>query len=280
MIRILKHIQLGLNTAAGSFLTLWKHKKLLLYLIPAVLLNFTLGLYSAYDFVYALISRGAPTDFILVIKAMSKAIIADLGIACLSIHTFMLLEHQVASARDTLRAVMARIPHIAAWSIISGTVIYVALSILHLISGFLTSMPILVHVIMGIQIMLGIIWILIVFFMIQILALENLSIIESLQLSYKLSRHVILEIIGGEFWIGLIWLLSALPIMIIFEKPMAYYLFNDQAIREWSGIAQYGLILIGWICASAQTVFRTRLYYSYYIQPRDQETNSFFYPQF
>ena len=77
-------------------------------------------------------------------------------------------------------------------------------------------------------------------------------------------------------WIGLICLLSMLPLMILFEKPMAYYLFENEAIHDWSGIAPSILILIGWVCATAQTIFRTRLLYLAYLQPREQETDVLF----
>lgn len=280
MMVALKRIQQGLNIASSSFLTIWEHKTLLLYLLIPVALNFIFPVYSAYNFIYTLISRGAPTDFFIVLKAMSKAIIADLGIACISIHTFMLLERQAPSMRDVLSAITPRIPILASWSLITGTVIYLALSMLDVVSRAFENMPWIAYGITGIQIMLGIIWILTVFFMIQILALENLSLIHSLKRSYTLARSLILQIIGGEFWIGLICLLSTLPLMILFEKPMAYYLFENQAIHDWSGIVPSILILIGWICATAQTVFRTKLYYLFYVQPRDQEVDVFFYPRF
>jgi hypothetical protein len=132
-----------------------------------------------------------------------------------------------------------------------------------------------------IQLILGLFWIVVVFFMIQILALEEFSLIESFKASWSLARRVILEIIGGEFWIGLIWFLSILPCMIIFEKPMAYHLFKNEAIHDdWSWITIYSLIIIGWVCASAQSVFRTKLYHHYYIEPREEEVDVMFYPRF
>ncbi len=286
---IIAHINNGLMLASDSFLALWEHKKLLVYLLIPALLNLIFGIHSAYDFVYALISRGAPTEFTPVIKAMVKAIVADLGIACISVHMFTIIEHQRSSVRDTIRMVVPRAPIIATWSIIAGAIIYGTLSCLSLLNTPFENMGWSMEIenigvvtpATGLQIILGVVWIMTVFFMIQILALEkNTSIVESLKHSWKIARAALLEIIGGEFWIGLIWALSVLPLMILFEKPMAYYLFNNKAIHDWSGIAFYLLILIGWICASAQAVFRTKLYHRSYIEPREEEIDVLFYPRF
>lgn len=284
---IRQHIQNGLTLAANSFLMLWEHKKLLIYLLVPVLLNLSFGVHSAYDFVYALIGRGAPSSLMPVIKAMGKAIIADMGIACLSVHTFSFLEHQTSSVRATLRAVMHRAPVIITWSLIAGSIIYLALSGLHIFHDYCENMGLIAHLndmtinpVDILQVILGILWIINVFFMIQILALEDFSIIESFKASWALSRAHILEIMGGEFWIGLIWFLSMLPFMIIFEKPMAHNLFENERIHEWSWILICALIIAGWVCASAQAVFRTKLYHHYYIEPREQEIDIMFYPRF
>lgn len=286
---ILQHIQNGMTIASNSFLTIWEHKKLLVYLLAPLLLNFIFGIYSAYDFVYALFTRGAPTAIAPLLMAMSKAIVADLGIACVAVHTFSLLEHQTSSIRTTVRTVAHRAPLIVTWSLIAGTIIYLTLIGLDMISTALHDMGWVIPIqsidlelnpITILQVILGILWILNVFFMIQILALEEFSLIESFKRSWLLARTLILEIIGGEFWIGLIWCLSILPLMILFEKPMAHYLFNNKAIHDWSGIAFYGLIIIGWVCASAQSVFRTKLYHRYYIEPREEEVDAMFYPRF
>jgi len=290
MMIILQHIQNGLTLAANSFLLLWHHKKLLIYLLVPVLLNLSFGIYSAYDFVYALIARGAPSDFFLVIKAMSKAIVADLGIACLSVHTYTLLEHQTSSIRATLHTVAYRAPIIMTWSFITGTIIYISLIGLHMMQIFCENAGFVMHIksldmmlnpAIVLQMLLGIIWIVVVFFMIQILAIEEFSIVESFQTSWALSRALILEIIGGEFWIGLIWFLSILPFMIIFEKPMAYHLFTNKPILDqWSWTTTCALIIAGWVCASAQAVFRTKLYHRYYTEPLQQEIDVMFYPRF
>lgn len=286
---IRQRIQNGLTLAANSFLMLWHHKKLLVYLLIPVLLNLKFGVHSAYDFVYALISRGAPSSFMPVIKAMGKAIIADLGIACLSVHTFSFLEHQTSSVRATLRTVMHRAPVIITWSLIAGLIIYLSLSGLHLLHNYcenigwvkyVASLDVTINPAGVLQAIFGVLWIIKVFFMIQILALEELSIIESFKASWALSRAHILEIIGGEFWIGLIWFLSMLPFMIIFEKPMAYHLFENETIHEWSWIHICVLIIAGWVCASAQAVFRTKLYHHYYAEPLEEEIDIMFYPRF
>lgn len=284
-----QRIQNGLTLAANSFLMLWHHKKLLVYLLIPVLVNLKFGVHSAYDFVYALIGRGAPTSFMPVIKAMSKAIFADLGIACLSVHTFSFLEHQISSVRATLMAVMHRAPIIATWSLLSGSIIYLTLSGLQILHNYcdtagliyyMASLGITINPADVLQIVLGILWIIKVFFMIQILAIEELSFIESFKLSWTLSHARLLEIIGGEFWIGLVWFLSTLPFIIIFEKPMAYHLFENERIHEWSWIHIVALIIMGWICASAQAVFRTKLYHHYYIEPVEEEVDIMFYPRF
>jgi len=289
MMVIRQRIQNGLTLAANSFLMLWNHKKLLVYLLIPVLVNLKFGVHSAYDFVYALIARGAPTSLVPVVKAMAKAIFADLGIACLSMHTFSFLEHQTSSVRATLRAVIYRAPVIITWSLIAGSLIYLALSLLHIFHGYcenaglviyIDSLDITLNPADILQTILGILWIIKVFFMIQILALEELSLIESFKASWVLSHTHILEIIGGEFWIGLIWFLSMLPFMIIFEKPMAYHLFENERIHEWSWIHICVLIIAGWVCASAQAVFRTKLYHHYYAEPREDEIDIMFYPRF
>lgn len=286
---IQQRIQNGLTLAANSFLMLWHHKKLLIYLLIPVLVNLKFGVHSAYDFVYALIVRGAPISFMPAIKAMSKAIFADFGIACLSVHTFSFLENQSSSVRATLRTVLHRAPVIAAWSLVAGSIIYLSLTGLHLLHdycenmGIILSMPGLdrtLNPVDVLQFILGVLWIITVFFMIQILALEKLSLVASFKMSWMLSRAHILEIIGGEFWIGLIWFLSMLPFMIIFEKPMAHHLFENKMIHEWSWILICALIIAGWVCASAQAVFRTKLYFHYYVEPRNEEIDIMFYPRF
>lgn len=286
---IRQRIQNGLTLAANSFLMLWHHKKLLLYLLIPVLVNLKFGVHSAYDFVYALIARGAPASFAPVIKAMIKALFADFGIACLSVHTFSFLEHQISSVRSTLATVIHRAPIIIAWSLIAGSLINLTLTGLHIVhtyceqlgfTYYMDSLGVILNPADALQVILGILWIIKVFFMIQILAIEEISLIESFKLSWDLSRAHILEIIGGEFWIGLIWFLSMLPFMIIFEKPMAYHLFENERIHDWSWILICALNIAGWVCASAQAVFRTKLYHHYYIQLREEEIDVMFYPRF
>jgi|GEM_PF-6755598 hypothetical protein len=286
---IQQRIQNGLTLAANSFLMLWHHKKLLVYLLIPVLVNLKFGVHSAYDFVYALIGRGAPDSIMPVLKSMAKAISADIGIACLSVHTFSFLEHQISSVRATVATVFHRAPVIITWSLLSGSIIYLTLSGLHILHNYcdgigltyyMNSLGITINPADVLQMILGLLWIIKVFFMIQILALEELSLIESFKASWALSHARLLEIIGGEFWIGLIWFLSMLPFMIIFEKPMAYHLLENERIHEWSWIHIFALIIIGWICASAQAVFRTKLYHHYDIQPREEEVDIMFYPRF
>lgn len=286
---IQQRIQNGLTLAANSFLMLWHHKKLLIYLLIPVIVNLKFGVHSAYDFVYALIVRGAPGSLMPVLKSMAKAISADIGIACLSVHTFSFLEHQISSVRETLARVFHRAPVIITWSLLSGSIIYLTLTGLHILHTYCDTAGIIYY--MGsmdttinpadvLQIILGLLWIIKVFFMIQILAIEELSLIESFKASWTLSHACLLEIIGGEFWIGLMWFLSTLPFIIIFEKPMAYHLFENERIHEWSWIHIVALIIMGWICASAQAVFRTKLYHHYSVEPIEQEVDIMFYPRF
>lgn len=286
---IQQRIQNGLTLAANSFLMLWHHKKLLVYLLIPVLVNLKFGVHSAYDFVYALIARGAPGSIMPVLKSMAKAISADIGIACLSVHTFSFLEHQISSVRATIARVLHRAPTIVTWSILSGTLIYLTLSVIHILHNYCDTVGLTYHASSLnttinpadiLQVVLGVLWIIKVFFMIQILALEELSLVASFKLSWALSRAHILEIMGGEFWIGLIWFLSMLPFMIIFEKPMAHHLFENEKIHEWSWILICALIIAGWVCASAQAVFRTKLYFHYYVKPRNEEIDIMFYPRF
>jgi hypothetical protein len=286
---IQQRIQNGLTLAAHSFLMLWQHKKLLIYLLIPVLLNLKFGVHSAYDFVYALIGRAAPDSIMPVLKSMAKAISADIGIACLSVHTFSFLEHQIASVRATIVTVMHRAPVIITWSLLSGSMIYLGLSGLHIMHNYcdtagltyyMASLGITINPADVLQMILGLLWIIKVFFMIQILALEERSLIESFKTSWALSHACLLEIIGGEFWIGLMWFLSTLPFIIIFEKPMAYNLFENERIHEWSWIHICALIIVGWICASAQAVFRTKLYHHYYVEPVEDEIDIMFYPRF
>lgn len=286
---IQQRIQNGLTLAANSFLMLWHHKKLLIYLLIPVIVNLKFGVHSAYDFVYALIARGAPGSLMPVLKSMAKAISADIGIACLSVHTFSFLEHQISSVRETVARVIHRAPVIITWSLLSGSIIYLALTGLHILhtycetaglTYYMGSLAITINPADVLQIILGLLWIIKVFFMIQILAIEELSLIESFKASWTLSHARLLEIIGGEFWIGLMWFLSTLPFIIIFEKPMAYHLFENERIHEWSWIHIVALIIMGWICASAQAVFRTKLYHHYSVEPIEEEVDIMFYPRF
>lgn len=276
----LTHIQRGLNIASDSFLFVWQHKKLLLYLLIPVVLNLALGIQSAYDFVYAFVVRGAPTAIYPLIMAMLKAIIADFGIACLAVHTFLILKERGSSVRATIKVVVHRAPLIVAWSLVAGALIYIALTLFSIVSLPFQEMRWVLFIISAIETLLGMVWLIDVFYMIQILALEELSLIESFQLSRTLSRKTILEILGGEFWIALIYGLSTVPFMLLFERPMAYHLFNNQAIHDWSWITIYALIILGWVCATVQTVFRTELYYRCNVLPREQEMEAELYSRF
>lgn len=274
-------IRRGINLASSSFLFLWHHPIILSYLLISLGLNMLLGVHSGYDFVYSLIGRGIPSSFLPIISSFLKSIVSQLALACIAMHTLAITQNKNQSILNTIQQLFHRIIPLITWIAALELVTYASIGILNMLYAYTNTLYIADTIIAGISLVISTAVLILLFYMVPIIATEDEgSIMQALDISQALGRRTYLEIMGGSFWIALIYTLALTPFFIMFEKPMGYYLFETTIINDWSWTTTIVSILLGYILATVQTVFRTRLYYYSYLLPREQEAASFNFQRF
>lgn len=272
------HLKKGISLASESLAMIWKHKTFLLYLgipaafsfiiilIPYNLLliepttehnSFFLGMLNSIEFMTTLPEwiRKASTILCLLIIT-SLTVFFEVALV---IHTYtMLKKNTLGFIRSFQAAVLYWYP-IIAWSLLTTLMIllsqYVSQWIMQKQLHQVASLSFLA--ILGI---LDFLWILLTFYVIQIIVLEKRrSLIAMIISSTKLVWQTLFILISGWLWFFLLFFIVTIPLnafLILFAKG-GLFAFFIVLIN----------ILLQYIFTTAQVIFKTLCYDLYHVPP-------------
>ncbi len=284
-----KRFAIGLYAASNSFSLLWRHKSLLIYSSITILANLLIQL-----ILYNILNTtlGKHVGFLLGLQGLTKTLLVSsswleyIGIfginfaniifitffnAGLIHHTIHILHHQKASIKESLFSCFSIIKNITIWALLI-TVIMELLQIMSIyaydgiIIGTFNPFILLITI-------LSIGWSLSTFFVISVITAEPIGILQAIRLSISMIKTVFIEFIGGEFWLGIIAIVSIAPIALLH----ILYASTTHAPIILIGTS-YSIIGIMCILSTVHTIFRTMLYH-YYNLPKE-ELMHLRYPRF
>jgi hypothetical protein len=282
----------GIYAASHSFAMLYVHPKLLIYLGVAAVLYFLMQVlvynmpmigFAGDELMLFIGMQGIQHSFIestqwiyqgllIIITFIYSFIITFLNV-CLIRHTFALIyeDTERARVRVVLSKTWSAINHIFVWSVlftgVSLVLRVVALSTYASHVSYMTGL--------FLASVLAVLWSLLTFFVLPIIAVHDVSIWRAIKTSYKMVIALIIEIIGAECWFGVISLLIFIPLSIILH---AFGQRSSIGFLVGSSLSTLIIVLAGYIILSAQTILKTKLYYRY-VQPM-QEMAFLSYPHF
>ena len=161
--------------------------------------------------------------------------------------TRLYFQGEEVSIEKGLRFSLSRIGVIFSWALFAGTVGTI-LKIIQEESGWIGK------IITGI---LGIVWSIATFFVVPIIAYENLGPIAAFKRSAQLMKQKWGESLGATFSFGLIHFIS----YIIIGVPL---FFLGAIIHPWAGIALavLGMFIVAAVLSAAQTIFVSAVYHN------------------
>lgn len=257
----------GLYIASNSFETLWKHKKLILYLgIPIViksildLIIYNLNvdptglkiplLQKEPILVLIHIAETYSWGRYILLQSINFIFLAILILEniVLTYHTNKISHDKTSGIRKSFIACYHKIPRAISWAII-------------------TFIPLLFHNpvknnignIIGIIIFLA--WSILTTFVIQAITIDNMGIIKSVIRSILTITSLFIQYMGALFWIGLIIILSVTPFVIL--DTYVYPIYNFQFIV----ILSYTVAtILSCVVPTTYTIAKTLLYQRYKIK--------------
>lgn len=283
----------GVYMANNSFGLLWQHPRLFVYLGGAALVYFFAQLVS-YNMPIVGFAGDEVTMFIgmqgwqyrliefthwiyqglfFILTYFYVFVITFLHV-CLIRHTLAILYQDPDRARIymVLKRVRPALGRIAIWSLVF-TLVSLLLRVIA-VSTYYSRTTFSVGLILVIFLVIS--WSLTTFFVLQILAVHQVSIIKAIKTSICMVKSLLVEILGAEVWMGIIIILCFVPISIISRvlglNTTSFGLFILSLMMTLA------TVLISYVILSAQTVLKTKLYY-YFVEPL-QELAFLQYPQF
>ena len=248
---IIERFKSGVNAASDSFYIIWQHKILLAYFGIVTMVKMILAIWTTsyalhkYTSIIQFFSVNVPLQFALV----PLSIFAQVA---LTHHTAHIFDEQQTSVQESIKATMRKWQPILAWSGITFLVslLFGQLARVHYISPIEMSFGI-----------LGVAWALLTIFMPTSIALEQLSLFEHFQHSVIVMRNYLFKLLGGLFWIGIVFLLCMAPFggawVVAYFAPSLYY--NMLFLQIISCLE----LVVQWSISSACTVFKAMLYLQY-----------------
>ena len=258
----------GLYLASDSFAMLWQHPILLIYYL-GLLLSYALVFIFAYNMIGY---KGACMQFSGEFHAPQTNLLADLipkagGLVYLGfifsiflnvlLRTFLsvaLVQHTHAVLHDhkpLLKEIwLATKKHwlnILNWSLLlgGGTLLISGLSGLALSTKSILLLTLISS--------LGISLLALTFFVIPVIALTRKSIPNAVYTSAQLLTKYMPEILGGLFWIGLVWFFTLFTNIAIHEYLMPAN-FKDVCM-------EHNLVLLNTLFATILLIFKTRIFH-------------------
>jgi hypothetical protein len=148
------------------------------------------------DYAYNLITTFNIDTLISMLLITSFFILLTFVAASISIHIFAILNRKSISVAQTLQKLSHHAEHLALWGVITTVLTYLGLALLHIMHEKLHGFSSSSRALETVHHSTDIIWLFCTFFMLQIHALEECSLLESLKRSFLLSSRLIPHVIA------------------------------------------------------------------------------------
>lgn len=240
----------GLYMATQSFSMLWYQKKLLLYFGIPAFITFLIRILFQNDYLKS-IYLSWPSIFRVVISMLPTAIMTFFTIALMR-HTAQIMNGITSTIKNSLKACMSKIGIILAW-MVPTIAVQLLISFIGIYDG-----PYFAFVALIISILL-LLWLLYTFFVLPIITYTQKSLPDTIRTSAQVTRHLYPEILGGEIWFAIVFLLTALPLILYGLATQKYEfdpIFNFIVIFTSE-------IIINACISTAHSIFKVMLYQEY-----------------
>jgi len=258
----------GLYISASSFSILWKYKKLILYLgLPIItksimaLIVYNLSVdpasfkmpFFTKEPILLLMKIAGSQNWIsfatLFFINVTFLIIITIATIALTSHTDKIIQHKEISIKKVFSTVRKeKIKKAIIWSLIVFIPIVIknyAHTIAFLNKKTISWIPIVVFVA----------WSLATAFVIQVIALENVSIIDAIKKSISTIKGIFTDYLGAIFWLGFITLFSLMPLVLLERYLIPRFKSQILVITAYIMI-----MIISCIIPTAYTISKTILY--------------------
>ncbi len=260
-----KRFKSGLDIGLKSFGLLWKHKYLLIYLGAPVLIGITIeltvfNLFSFSPSSSAVFMRGLMVRIwstfgwikhigLLVTQLVKLFVLVYAGVA-LTRHTSKIMKRSTTTIKKMILSCLPKIRSILLWAS-SSTIFFI---FINQIDAIMNKAPgktcFLMSAIVAISLRLT--WSLATLFVVQIIALENISLLDAFKKSPDVTKTFFAQYLGAITWLCLVGILSFTPFLLLpLRGPLG--LTVVYAI----------LALIGCILSSTHNILKTNLYLEY-----------------
>jgi hypothetical protein len=251
----------GWNISINSFKVLKENKHLVIFPILSTLsLILIMGSFvvtilasNGWDFEQLEVSNSSATYFLLLLLfyVVNYFIVVFFNMALIHC-TRLYFKGEEATVGDGLRFSFSRIGAIFSWALFAGTVGAI-LKMIQEESGIIGK------IITGI---IGIVWSIATFFVVPIIAYENVGPIDAFKRSTKMMKQKWGESLGATFSFGLIYIIAFILAAIVFA------IFNA-TLGAIAGVAIAMLLIfiISAIMSAAQTIFVSAVYHNINDEP-------------
>lgn len=196
---ITNHIKKTIEFVVDGFACIARNPVLFIYpviflTIPAIIAvsrYFNIPNTHTPDYAYHLMTAFNTDSVISILLITSFLILLTFVAASISIHTFAILRRKAISITKTLQKLSHHAEHLALWGVITTVLTYSGLALLHILHEELHGFSWSSRALQMMHLSTDVIWLFCTFFMLQIHALEECSLLESLKRSFKLSSRLI-----------------------------------------------------------------------------------------
>lgn len=245
---LMERFKSGIVAASDSFFILWRHPALLIYFGIATIIKIVVSIlttaYSWYQyntFVHFFVIHLPAQCVIVPLTAFAQV--------ALTYHTAQILDNADTSISNSIHAVARKWQPILLWSVLTLIVnmLYKEAAHIQYHAPLELSLSI-----------LGLVWTLLTFFVPTAIALEDLTLFEYLNHSVIVVRAYLFKIMGGLFWIALIFLICIVPFnalwLVAKMSPKLYYSLAFMHLINSLELCIQGVI------SSANSIFKTITY--------------------
>jgi len=250
MNQTMSRVKSGLYMATQSFSMLWEQKKLLLYTgLPALATFMVRVIFQNEHFKAAYYTW---PSIIRVIAFMLPTAIMTFFTVALMHHAARIMQGRSCTVKESLKAATSKKSIILAW--MAPTIaVQLLISLIGAYEG---------HHFAFVAIMISLFllfWLLYTFFVLPLITQTNGSLMEVMSTSAHIAKDQIPELAGGETWFAVVFILTALPLIVYGLATQKY---------EFDPIFNFFIIFVSEIiinaCIStAHSIFKVMLYQEY-----------------
>lgn len=250
MNQTIARLKSGLYMATQSFSMLWDQKKLLLYFgIPAFITFIVRVIFQNDHFKAIYLSW---PSIIRVIAFMLPTAITTFFTVALMHHTARIMQGGSSTIKSSLNACMSKIGIILAW-MVPTIAVQLLISFIGIYEG-----PYFAFIAIAIALFL-MFWLLCTFFVLPLITYSTDSLMVIIGKSYQVFRTQIPEMLGGEIWFAVVFMLTALPLVLYGLATQKY---------EFDPIFNFFIIftseiIINACISTAHSIFKVMLYQEY-----------------